>query len=145
MKKHRRPWRTSLVLVAGMLGQLEMVWAAAESTEQHETFHYNARAQRDPFVSLVRDGHLVGDQGPVSISLAKPMLSAILWDPQGKSFAIINGTEMTIGDAVGELKVIDIQRDAVVLKGGGEPVVLQIDEEVATRVAPGTTMGGAHQ
>jgi len=67
------------------------------------------------------------------------VLYGILWDSAGNSIALINDTEVKVGDTVKGYRVTEIRQDAVVLTNGGEPVVLQIAFETPPS---GTTTGG---
>ena len=102
-------------------------------------FKYDPRGKRDPFSALVRDGRLVG----VSIKPAqvneKPILHGILWDPSGRSIALINDTEARVGETIGGYEIIEIRRNSVIVSNGGEPVVLEIAFD---QPAPGATKGG---
>ena len=114
---------------------------------KRESFFYDAKGHRDPFVPLVRDGRLVGKPQPVpTVNAAQPVLYGILWDPAGRSIAMINDTEVRVGDTVAGYRVAEIRQDAVVLSGGGEPLVLSIDFETpSSKSSPRTTMGGEQQ
>ncbi len=89
---------------------------------------YDAKGKRDPFVPLVRDGRLVSTSTDAAAS-AKPsdiFLAGILWDPGGRSIALINDAEVTVGETINDYQVLEIRQDAVVLDRGGNPVVLQL-------------------
>lgn len=102
--------------------------AWAEQQDQKRT--YDSKGKRDPFVALVRDGRLVGSTTEASPRMGStPLLAGILWDPGGHSIALINDTEVTVGDTIGGYQVAEIRQDAVVLVRGEESVVLQITFE----------------
>ncbi len=94
-------------------------------------FSYDARGHRDPFIPLLRDGQVVQISGTEasSLSFGVPLLYGILWDPGGNSIALVNGTEVRVGDTIAGYKVAEIRQDAVVLTNGSEPIVLQISFE----------------
>jgi hypothetical protein len=88
---------------------------------------YDSKGKRDPFVPLVRDGRIVGvGAEPISTGGSTPLLAGIVWDPHGRSIALINDTEVMVGDRVGDYQVTEIREDAVVLVRNGESLVLQI-------------------
>jgi hypothetical protein len=70
------------------------------------------------------------------------VLYGVLWDPGGKSIALINDGEARVGDVIGEYKVLEIRKDSVVLANGGEPVVLEIAYEQAPKSPSGAVTGG---
>ena len=108
-----------------------------------EVFRYDAKGRRDPFVSLVREGRVVT---PASSSAgfdgATPVLYGIVWDPAGRSIALINDAELQVGEMIGKYRVEEIRRDAVVLDAGGERTVLQIVFGPSSSSSSGTTTGG---
>ena len=87
-----------------------------KSDRIEEAFRYDAKGRRDPFVSLVREGRVVT---PVASSASPdgttPILYGIVWDPGGRSLALINDTEVQVGGMIGKYRVEEIRRDAVVL------------------------------
>lgn len=148
MRRRRaiRIHRLAALAVATILGAAAAPagWAAEEpGAEPPEPFRYDSGGRRDPFVPLVREGRLVGTAQGVHVDSATPTLYGILWDPQGDSIALLNEAEVKVGETVAGFRVKAIQRDAVVLDGGGEPVVLRITYEPAPgEPSPGTPMGG---
>ena len=112
------------------------LWAAEEPPKTREPFVYDAKGHRDPFIAFVRDGKLIGTQKGAPLDTSKPVLYGILWDPHGQSIAMLNDTEVKVGDTVGIYEVLEIRQGAVVLSAGGEPVVLQIDFEAPSTKLP---------
>ena len=106
---------------------------------QSESFRYDPQGKRDPFVPLVRDGRLLSGTGSGAVSTGEPTLHGILWDPNGHSLALIDDTEVKVGDTVAGYQVTEIRQDGVVLKNGEKSVVLTVFEVVG----PGATTGGA--
>ena len=122
------------------------LWAAEEAPKQSEPFRYDSKGRRDPFLPLVRDGRIVSRMGDSDRASETPILYGILWDPGGKSIALINDGEVKVGDRVNDYEVKEIRPDAVVLSNGGEPVVLQITFEAPPpKLSPRTTKGGGRQ
>lgn len=124
--------RRILRTVIGLMGVLAAVGAAAgaESLGQDAAGAlYDPGGRRDPFAPLVLNGRYVGQEGTRAFSAIRPELYGILWDPAGNSIALINDGEARVGDAVGGYRVEEIRKDAVVLRNGGEPVVLTISFE----------------
>ena len=75
---------------------------------------------------LVRDGRLVAVAYASQSDLMKPVLYGVLWDPGGRSIALINDAEVQVGDQIANYRVQEIRENSVVLKNGGESVVLTI-------------------
>ena len=120
------PWAAGLLGLALCVPGLSPLRAAEEPFKNPERFQYDSKSRRDPFVPLVREGRPVGLTSGTRGETSKPILYGILWDPGGRSIALINDTEVGVGETVGGYQVAEIRRDAVVLTGGGEPVVLAI-------------------
>ena len=114
----------------------------APAIEQGVPFRYDAGDRRDPFMPLVRDGRLVAIGPGMRLGQSTPVLYGILWDPAGRSIALINDAEVKAGDRIGDYEVKEIQHDAVVLDNGGEPVVLTITFDAPPHPSSDTTMGG---
>ena len=127
----------ALSLVGGLA-----IAADSPAVARAERFHYNANGRRDPFVALVRDGRIVAISTSGYAESSKPVLYGVLWDPEGRSIALINDGEARVGDMVGDYRVVEIRKDAVVLANGGESVVIELAFETPPKSAPGATMGG---
>ena len=111
-------------------------WNPVLASQEHlEAFVYHAKGKRDPFIPLVRDGKLIslvdGESAPAT-SLSGLQLTGILWDPGGRSLALINGTEIGVGGTVEGYHVAQIRQDRVVLMRDGKSLVLQIAFEEAS-------------
>ncbi|MBI4354347.1 MAG: hypothetical protein HY595_03840 [Candidatus Omnitrophica bacterium] len=67
-----------------------------------------------------------------------PLLGGILWDPAGRSIALLNEKEAMVGDAVGGYRVVEIYEDYVVLEQEGRRITLKItfEEQVTSQVEP---------
>lgn len=128
--------------VLTVLGAM-VVFAADQPPGPPQPFRYNAKGHRDPFIPLVRNGRLVPWRGG-SLDPTKPVLQGILWDPRGRSYAMINDAEVMVGETVDSYRVVEIRQDAVVLADEmGERVVLQIEFETPSPDrSPRTTTGG---
>jgi hypothetical protein len=108
-----------------------------------ESFRYDSRGRRDPFAPLVRDGRLIAVTSGPRVESSKPVLYGILWDPEGRSIALINDIEAKVGDTIAGYQVMEIRKDAVVLEGGGEPLVLEIAFDTPpSKLSTGTPKGG---
>lgn len=139
----RRSGWGMLVLSLGLLLSTGALRATAEE-KPTEPFRYDPKGLRDPFMPLVREGRLVGSAGSGGDAHGQLVLYGILWDPGGESLAIINDRELKVGDQVDGYRVADIRKDAVVLKDGGEPLVLRItfDASAPSSSKTKTTKGG---
>ena len=138
-------WFGSAWVPAGCMAMLIVglrVQPVAAVTEPMGQFRYNAKSRRDPFVALVRDGRIVALATSGRAESSQPILYGVLWDPGGNSIALINDGEARVGDMVGEYRVVEIRKDAVVLANGGESVVIAIAFETPPKPAPGASKGG---
>ena len=89
-------------------------------------FTYNANDKRDPFVPLVsKDGVYVSDVYGVR-GIKDIRLEGIVWDKTKGSIAIINGEIIKQGQEIGSLKVLKIEKDAVIFDVNGEEVRIEL-------------------
>lgn len=119
--------------MAGSVAVLALtVTVGASRIVQAAETAYNSDGKRDPFIPLVHDGRFVAVAGG-GLSKESPVsdlhVAGIVWDPAGSSLALINDTEVKVGDQLGEYRVVEIRPDAVVLLKDGKPVVLQLSFE----------------
>jgi len=98
-------------------------WAAEEPSHASG---YEPKDRRDPFVALVREGRFIGGADAGGADYSALSLAGIVWDPAGRSIALINDTEVKVGDSLGEYEVQEIRSDSVVLVREGKPLVLQM-------------------
>ncbi len=92
-----------------------------------DQFTYDPKGKCDPFIPLVQNGRLA----PCRPQPPRPMLmlQGIVWDPVGESIALIDESEVKVGNTVGDYQVAEIRQDAVVLVHDGQPLVLTIPLE----------------
>ncbi len=142
----RAAWGLPAVLLAALVVAGGVAEAAEELPEEWmPPFRYDSKGQRDPFVPLVRDGRLVGVDTGRRVDAATPFLYGVLWDPNGRSIALINDEDVRVGEQIAGYQVVEIREDAVVLNNGGKPVVLRISFEIPSDTgSPGATTGGTH-
>ncbi len=94
-----------------------------------EQYKYEASGQRNPFVPVISpDGRIIqleseGKKDDVS-------LEGIIYDNKGLSYAIVNGQVIKVGDALGESRVLKIEKNKVVFIKDGQitEVVLKEDK-----------------
>ena len=115
-------------ILGGLWWVAELISGNVAAQPPPEPQPYDSKGKRDPFVALVREGRFVGTAGTFSSgsSVSGLQLAGILWDPGGNSLALINDTEVKVGDVVGEYHVMEIRQDAVVIVREGKPVVLHM-------------------
>lgn len=91
-------------------------------------FIYDSKGRRDPFLPLVsKEGYIINRETEI---LASDMnLEGIIYDPRGKSLAIINGTVLKIGDTIGNYSIIEIEKNKVTLSWGNEKIILELKQE----------------
>ena len=138
-------WRWTQRVAAALVAALLSAHPLLPAEEPAAPLSYDSKGKRDPFVALVRDGKIVGVPagGQTRVSTDLPVLVGILWDPGGRSLALLNEQEVAVGDTIDDFLVAEIRRDAVVLMRGGEPVVLEISfEEPSAPEEPSGAKGG---
>ena len=115
-------------LVVAVLS-LVIFFCAAAVNAQEKGFVYDSKHKRDPFFPLVSpEGEILSD-APAIISTGNIYLEGIIWDPNGGSIAIINGTIMKEGDTIDSITVNKIYDTYVVLLLRGEEKVIPLTNE----------------
>ena len=118
--------RVCQVILLGGAWVVSAVTVAA--AEKDAVSSYDSQGKRDPFVALVHEGRFVGSGGTLmSASQSSDLqLVGILWDPGGRSIALINDAEVTVGEMVGDYQVVEIQQDAVTMTREGKSIILRL-------------------
>ena len=120
ISKTRKPKGNSSYITPGAFKEImkrDMQAAGAEKPDSSQAYENVIKEEegiswgRDPFS---KRSALEG--GPVSVSGLK--LEGILWHHDAEPNAIINGEVLSAGDNIGGLKVVEIQKDAVIVNDG---------------------------
>ncbi len=94
-----------------------------------EEFVYDSHGRRDPFVPLVSEGGgFVSDTYGIK-SAEDVRLEGIVWEEGKRSMAVINGEIFRAGQSIGELNIVEIQRDGVVFEAGDERIKVELRDE----------------
>ncbi len=90
------------------------------------SFTYQDKGNRDPFISLVtQDGRVLPGARPLS-ETGNIELEGIIWDPSGKSMAIINGKLVKEKQRIMNMQVLKIKKASVILQKGGKVMVINL-------------------
>ena len=93
-----------------------------------DDFKYDSHGKRNPFIPLVTsDGRLLRldkEEGPSAL-----VLEGIIYDKQGRSYAVVNGTVAGIGDSVEGYQVLKIEPDKVTFIKEGQTLEVQLKKE----------------
>ena len=102
--------------------------AANFTFAQNAQFVYDDRGRRDPFWKLVSpSGSILNYETDILIS--EMTLEGIIFDPQGKSFAIINSNVVKPNDRIGMYVVQAIEPRKVTLLKEQEKFILELKKE----------------
>ncbi|VAW12937.1 hypothetical protein MNBD_BACTEROID05-1194 [hydrothermal vent metagenome] len=92
---------------------------------EEDSFVYDDRGKRDPFVPLVNSkGMIVNIEKDYIISDLH--LEGIMAGASGKSIAILNGRIVKIGESVGDFLIKKVDIDSVTLTKGEKEFVLRL-------------------
>ena len=97
-------------------------------TSAEDNFSYDSKGKRDPFIPLVSEGGYASDAYGIG-NVKDVRLEGIVWDKDNGSVAIINGEIVREGQSVGAIKVLAIEKDAVIFDVGGEEVKVDLVSE----------------
>ncbi|MEK6715587.1 MAG: hypothetical protein AABY43_06045 [Candidatus Omnitrophota bacterium] len=106
---------------------LAIILAPLASAE--DSLIYKAGGKRDPMIPLVTPQGLIRDIKSQSAQHEGLSLEGIIYDAQRNSLAIINGEILKAGDNIGEVKILDIQEDRVMILKDNEVQEIRLEEE----------------
>ncbi len=95
---------------------------------QSEGFVYNDHGKRDPFWKLVSPSGTILHYDS-DLSMSDLTLEGIIFDPSGKSLAVINGMILKENDRVAVFLVETIEKNRVVLSKDQEKFVLELKKK----------------
>lgn len=91
-------------------------------------FTYMIHNMRDPFLPYVTpDGYIVSFEPQTEI--ADIHLEGIIFDAQGKSFAVINGNVFAEREFIGSFKLKEIKKDKIILQNGEKSHIIELTKE----------------
>jgi len=104
--------KSRIVFVCCML----IIVAHAAAAAGSEEYVYQSRGKRDPFLPLVGKASLFNTRDLIDVVDVKDVkLEGIMYDAQGGSRAILNGTLLKEGDEAGLIKVEKIEAKKVIV------------------------------
>lgn len=112
----------NIVLFAAFFVFCVLIFPASRGDEEWDTG--TGIDKRDPFVPLIGAGRRAGGSMGRVVTVDDIMLEGITWDPGGKSLAIVNGEIIGEGGKIGNLKVIGIEKDKIVVVFNGKQYVI---------------------
>lgn len=101
----------------------------AKQLAAEDSFVYKAGGRRDPMIPLVTPQGLIRDIKSQSAQHGGLSLEGIIYDAQRNSLAIINGEILKAGDNIGEVKILDIRQDRVMILKDNEVQEIRLEEE----------------
>ncbi|MBM3249827.1 MAG: hypothetical protein FJZ09_03140 [Candidatus Omnitrophica bacterium] len=97
-----------------------------------EEYKYDAKGKRDPFIQLVTpDGRLLKlDKEEQEEAKKGPLvIEGVIYDKHGRSYAIVNGLAVGVGDMVGDYQVLKVKEDKVIFIKEGKPLEVDFKKE----------------
>jgi hypothetical protein len=97
-----------------------------------EEYKYDARGKRDPFIQLVTsDGRLLKlDKEEQEEAKKGPLvIEGVIYDKHGRSYAIVNGLAVGVGDMVGDYQVLKVQENKVIFIKEGQTLEVDFKKE----------------
>lgn len=93
-----------------------------------EVFVYDPKGKRNPFIPLVTlEGRLVKLDKEESTGDLR--IEGIIYDKHGRSFAVVNGSVVAIGDMAGDYQVLKIEESKVIFIKEGQVVEVDLKKE----------------
>lgn len=120
--------RVKIVLYGIILPALSWRLMAVSCWAQEE-FKYDSKGKRNPFIPLVTpDGKLINLDSEETKNNGF-MLEGIIFDKNGVSYAIVNGSVVKVGDIVGQAQVLKIEKNSVIFVKDGQTSQVSLKEE----------------
>jgi hypothetical protein len=98
---------------------------------------YNAKGRRDPFVPLLTaEGQRIHPPGldeGTATGVSGLMLQGIVFDPQGDSYALMNGKIMREQEEINGMRVVRIQPNVVTILAEGQEHRLELHKPQAEK------------
>lgn len=95
---------------------------------EDKDFLYEEKGKRNPFIALVTpDGRLL--KLDKEESRGELVIEGIIYDKAGRSFAIVNGNVVGVGDKVLDFQVLKIDEDKVIFIKDGQPIEVEFKKE----------------
>lgn len=101
-----------------------------EEPKKEAGFTYTINNTREPFMPLVSADGTIVNLEPQS-DIADIHLEGIIFDPGGKSYAVINGNVIAENDLVGNFKLKEIKKDKIILQNGENTHIIELIKEDA--------------
>ena len=105
-----------------------LLWAAVGLAEEKADFVYDDHGKRDPFWKLVSPGGSILTY-ETDLLISEMTLEGIIFDPSGKSLAIINGNVIEEKGKVGLYIISKIEENKVFLIKGNDIFTLELKKE----------------
>lgn len=96
---------------------------------QNEEFIYDAKSKRDPFIPLVSSSGRLLNLDKEEVQGDDLIVEGIIYDKNGRSYAIVNAAVVGIGDVVGEYQVLKIEEKKVIFIREGQMREVEINRE----------------
>ena len=93
-----------------------------------QEFKYDSKGKRNPFIPLVTsEGRLLKlDKEETASDLS---IQGIIYDKQGRSYAIVNNSVVGVGDIIGDYQVLKVEENKVVFIKEGQLTEIEIHKE----------------
>lgn len=111
-----------------LIGCICLMGAASALAEGTKGFTYDDKGKRDPLWPLVSpSGNIISYGSDFMVS--DLVLEGIMSGGGDSGIAMINGKIVGVNDKIGQFVVVQIQKDAVVLKKGEQTYTLRLKKE----------------
>lgn len=109
---------------------LLVLTVAAAGLQAQDEITYDSGKRRDPFIPI-------NPEAADLVSSTGVKLEGIIYDPNGRSMVVISGKSYQAGDMVGEVKILAIYKDRIVISENDEEKTLWMREEELPPVLAG--------
>jgi len=107
-----------------------LIFAFCISTFAQEQFVYDAQGKRNPFIPLLTpEGRFLKLDREEAAANGDLTIEGIIYDKKGRSFAIVAGSVVGVGDSVGDYQVLKVEETRVIFIKNGEPKEVEFKKE----------------
>lgn len=94
-----------------------------------EQFVYDAKGKRNPFIPLVTsEGRLLNLDKEEGRGKEDLLIEGLIYDKNGRSFAIVNGSVVGVGDTIGNYQVLKIEENRIIFIKEGQTKEIKIEK-----------------
>ena len=106
-----------------------IITLATQDLIAQDKYMYYSKGKRDPFISLITSMARISLGLQVVETVEDIKLEGVIFDPFGKSMAVLNGEVVKEGDKIHNVEIVKIYNDAISIKIYDQPHTINLAKE----------------